>query len=277
MNRIVTKKSISEDLVQLEIKTNIATSAIQPGQYIQIRMEESTPGISLPVLKSCSERETVTVLVSATNQASRQLSRLNAGSHLLALDGPFGHPAHISNFGTVLCVARGQSIVALYPLINALRKAGNSVVAVLSAKTGEGILLQDEINQLADRLQVITDDGSLGAQASVCSMVGQMVRSQRFEQVFVTGPAKTVRETCSHASKHKVPVQAVLHLQKLAEKGRHGFLNVSIWGSERAVCVDGTNFNAWFPNFEEMVKRFGGDDSEQKSVCEMQGELVLMA
>ena len=275
MNRIVTKKSISEDLVQLEIKTNIAARAIQPGQYIQLRMEENTPGISLPVLNSCSDRETVSVLVSVTNQASRLLSRLIAGSHLLAVDGPFGHPAQIGNFGTVLCVAREQSIVAITTVIQSLRKAGNRVIAILSAKTGEEILLQDELSQMTDRLQVITDDGSLGTQATVCSMVGQMVRSQRFDQVFVTGPAKTIRETCSHATKHNVPVQAVLHLQKVAQNGGHGFLKVSICGSERSVCVDGVNFNAYFPNFEEMMKRFGSDDSGIKSKCELQGEPVL--
>jgi len=33
-----------------------------------------------------------------------------------------------------------------------------------------------------------------------------------------------------------------------------------VTGSSRAVCVDGYDFNAWYPNLEEMIKRFGRDE-----------------
>jgi peptide methionine sulfoxide reductase MsrB len=54
----------------------------------------------------------------------------------------------------------------------------------------------------------------------------------------------------------------MLFLNEKTQKGLHGIYRVSICGNTRALCVDGYNFNAYYPSFEEMVKRFGCEYSE---------------
>jgi NAD(P)H-flavin reductase len=260
MNRIVTKKSISEDLVKLEIRTSIAVNNIQPGQYIILRMEENEPGIPLPVVKTNAEKETITVIVSVTDENNRQLANMNEGNSIFGIEGPFGYPAQIENFGTVLCIGRGPGIIALLPVLNSLRAIGNQIVTVLSAQSKDGIILENEIKAVSDEVITITDDGSYGEKESIYQVVGQVLRNNRINQVFVIGTAKTIKETCSHTTKNNIPTQAVLHLGKTVENGAHGIFRVSICGSGKAVCVDGFNFNAWYPNFEEMIKRFGSSE-----------------
>jgi NAD(P)H-flavin reductase len=262
MNRIIAKKNLSEELVKFEIRTSIAVNEIKVGQYIILNIEKDDAGIPLAVVKTDSEKETITVIVYATDDYTRQLTRLNSGNKIFRIDGPFGYPVPIENFGTVLCVGRGPGIIPLLPVLFSLRTSGNDIITILSAQTREGIILEKEIAAISDEVITITDDGSSEAKGSVCQVIGQILRNNKINHVFVFGSAITIKSTCSHTTKYDIPTQAILYLNKSDQKSGHGIFRVSICGTVKAVCVDGYNFNAYYPNFEEMIKRFGSGDFE---------------
>ena len=277
MNRILTKKHISEGLVKFEIRTSISINNIKTGQYIIIRMQESDPGISFPVIKTNPEKSTITIIVSPSDENSRTLSRLIEGSCLPRIDGPFGYQAQIEDFGTVLCIGDEQGILALFPIISSLRASGNRIFTVLSAQTKDRIVLQNEMSAVSDELITITDDGSFGERATICQITGRVLRNNSINQVFVVGSGKTIKETCSHTIKNNIATQAFLHKQKTIEQGGHDIFKVSICGNEKAVCVDGFNFNAYYPNFEEMNKRFGCVGFNTQNRCEVSDVVSIPA
>ena len=233
-----------------------------PGQYSLLRTEKSSAEIILPVLTSDKERGTITLAVQVTNDNTRQLANLNIGNEIYEIDGPYGKQLKIENFGTVLCIGRGQGIVFSYPILASLRAAGNRIVTVLSAQTKDRIVFETEIRSISDEVIILTDDGSYGEKDPFCYVVGKLIRSNKFDQVYTIGCAKTVKETFSLAQKYNIPTQAILHLGKASEHRLSGIFNVNICGSAKSVCVDGLNFNAYYPNFEEMIKRFGSEYPE---------------
>lgn len=260
MNRIIAKKSISEDLVKFEIRTSIAVNEVKVGQYVILTVEKNQPEIPLAVLRTDSEKETITVIVYANDEYTRRLIELKSGSEIFAIEGPFGYPAKIENFGSVLCVGRGPGIVMLLPILNSLRAAGNRISTILSAQTKEGIILENEIKAVSNEVITITDDGSFGEKSSVCQAMIQTMKTIKTDQVFAIGPPTTIKVTCAHTTKYNIPAQAILYLKQADKNTGHGIFKVSICGSAKAVCVDGFNFNAWYPNFEEMIKRFGREE-----------------
>lgn len=260
MNKIIAKKSLSEDLMKFEIRTPIAINDVKPGRYILLVVEKDEPGIPVAVVKTNPEKETVSVLVSISDKYTRRLAELNPGSELFAINGPFGYAVPVENFGTVLCVSRGAGIVMLLPVLASLRAAGNRIITILSAQTPEGILLQNEINAVSDEVIAITDIESSGEKGSLCQALTQTLRTHKIDQVFVVGSATTIKNACVHAIKYNIPTQAILYVNKTAQKTGHGIYKVSVSGSSRAVCVDGYDFNAWYPNLEEMTKRFGREE-----------------
>ena len=270
MNRIIAKKIISEDVIKFEISTSIPINDIKPSQYIILRMKKNGDGFALSVVKTNAEKEIITVIVSVTDESTRQLANLNAGDTQFEIEGPFGYPAQIENFGTVLCIGRESGIVPLLPVLTALRVAGNQIISVLSAPLKDGIILQNEIKAISDEVITITDDGSSGEKRSICQVVGQTMRNNRINQVFIFGTAKSIKETCSHTIKNNIQTQAVLYMGKPIKNGVHGIFKVTNCGCPRSVCVDGFNFNAWYPNFEEMIKRFG------EAELEIQGRVNIL-
>ena len=265
MNKIIGKRTVSEGFVKFEIKSSIADKVIMPGQYILIKTEESSAEIIQPVLKSDKERGTITLAVQVSNDSTRQLANLNVGNEIYEIDGLYGKPLKIENFGTVLCIGRGQGIVFSYPVLISLRAAGNRIVTVLSAQTQNRIVFEAEIRSISDEVIILTDDGSYGENDPFCHVIGKVIRNNRFDQVYTIGCAKTVKETFLLAQKQNIPTQAILYLGKSGEHKLSGIFSVNVCGSAKSVCVDGLNFNAYYTNFEEMARRFGTEYLE--SVC----------
>ncbi len=260
MNKIIAKKSLSEDLVKFEIRTPIAINEIKPGRYVLLIVEKDEPGIPVSVVKTNPEKETITVLVHVADKYSQRLADLNQGSDIFAVNGPFGYPLPIEKFGTVLCVSRGCGIVMLLPILASLHAAGNRIITILSAQTQEGVLLQNEIKAVSDEVIAITNNEISGEKSSLCQTLTQTLKTNKIDHVFVVGSATTIKNTCVHAIKYNVPTQAILYINKTTTKTGHGIYKVTVSGTSRAVCVDGYDFNAWYPNLEEMIRRFGRDE-----------------
>lgn len=262
MNRIIARKIVSASNVKFEISTSIPVNEIQPGQYVILRMGQHETGFALPVLQTNSEKQTISVMVSVNDDLTAQLADLPAGSTQVEVEGPFGYGANIEKFGTVLCIGRASGLLSLLPVQTALRAAGNQVITVLSASSKEEIMLLNEISAVSHEVILHTDEGSCGEKGSICQVMGQALKNNRIQQVFVTGPAKTIKEACLITAKHNIQTQAVLYSGKPVRNGFHGIFRVSICGNARSVCVDGFNFNGWYANFDDMIKRFAGADAQ---------------
>jgi len=265
MNRILSKKYISDDLVKFEISTTMPLKTINPGQYIILKLKSIEVGYPLPVIKTNVEKETITLIVLVTDVCNRPLADLDAGSTHFEIDGPFGYPAQIQNYGTVLCIGRCSGIIPLLPVLNALRQDGNQVISVLSAPSKEGIILHKEINATSDEVIIITDDGTYGGKRNISQVLGQTLRSNPINQVIVMGSSFIIKETCSLTTKYNIQTQAGMYMEKPMQNGVHGIFKVSICGNAKSVCVDGFNFNAWYANFDEMLNRFGEGNLEIQS------------
>lgn len=269
MNKIVAKRNVFENLVKLEIKASGAIRAIKPGQYVVFRIDENGPGIPLSILKVNNERETITILVHVTDNGSQQLATMNEGNSLFGIEGPFGIPVVTGNFGTVLCIGCGLGIVAMLPVLNSLRASGNKVIAVLSAQTKEGILLENEIRAISDEVIVLTEDGSWGEKGLICHAARALKAESTINQVFAFGSAKLIKEANSLTRKYNVSMQAVLFSGKTDEGGLNSIFRVSICSDGKSLCVDGVSFNAYFNGYEELIQRFGSEVGKENHCAEV--------
>lgn len=256
MNRILIRKSLSNRLIRFEISTSLPLATLQPGQYLVSRLRRENPWITLPVVKIHAGKGTVVVVAPDTDESAGAFSPLSAGNTLHALHGPCGEALRIDSFGTVACIAREGGTAALLPVLSALREAGNRVITLLSGSTAQGLLFEEEVRALSHETVVVTDDGSSGLKQSIQEAAAQLWRGQPVDQVFVFGGAAAIRETHGLAIRYQVPMQAVMVVDKALESGLPGIFRVSVCRSAGGICVDGYNFNAHYPNFEELIRRF---------------------
>lgn len=256
MNRILTRKNLSNNLIRFEISTTLPLSTVQPGQYMLSRISEQMPVQTLAVVKTDAQKGTVVVIAPASKAQSGHIGSLEAGSSLYAMQGPHGEALHTGAFGTVVCIAREGGIVALLPVLSALREAGNRVITLLSASTAKDILLEEEVRALSHETVVVTDERSPGVQPGIGGAAAQIWRDTTVNQVIVCGGATLIREAHALATRYQVALQAMMYLDAERETSSGSIFRVTICRSAGGICVDGYNFNAHYPNFEELIRRF---------------------
>jgi len=266
-SKIVSRKNLSEQLYKLEIKPSGTFNTFNPGQYVILRTTNGA-AITLPIVKTDVSRETLTVIAPSIPEKLSAL--LNpCPTHIeLELEGPFGEPFRIEKFGSVLCVANQESLIPLYPVLVALRAAGNQVTCLLTETASDDLFLENELRNISDNF--ISNTENTPRRAS--QLMEQTLRRQKYDQVLAIGSAKTIREICTVCTTTSTPVQAMLYLNEQNLKGRHGIFRVSICANTRALCVDGYNFNAYYMSFEELVKRFGNENNEVPRTFNVSGK-----
>jgi len=257
ISKIITRKTLSENLYKLEIKPSGIFITPKPGQYIILRVLPDGTAITLPVIKTDSGRETLTVLASSIPEKLTALVNPCISGIQIDMEGPFGQPFQIEKFGSVLCVVNQESMISLYPVLAALRAAGNQITCLLTGTSGDDQILENEIRNLSDYF-INTEKNP----RRTSQVLEQTLRVQKYDQVFAIGSAKTIRETLTVCTATGTEAQSMLCLNEKTQKGLHEIYRVSICGNTRALCVDGYNFNAYYTSFEEMVKRFGCENSE---------------
>lgn len=277
MNKIIAKKYIHENLLKFEIKVSASIREIKPGQYVIFRIEETGSRIPLTVSKVNVEKETIQVFVPITDANTRQFADLIVGRIIFGIDGPFGTPVKTEHFGTVLCISRELGIVPLLPILTSLRASGNRVITILSAQSNDGIILEAEIREASDDVIILTEDGSCGNKGSICQEMRKILTYSKINQVFAIGSAKTIKETCSLTRKYNIATQALLYTPKAEEGGLNGLFRVSICCAGKSVCVDGANFNAYYNDFDEMVRRFESNNSQKNQTVGVMLEANLSA
>lgn len=258
--KIITQKNLSEQLIKLEIKTSGNFTTAGPGQYVILHSLSGKTSITLPILKFESSRETLTALVPAGTEKTASFLNSVSSESQIELEGPFGQPFRIENFGSVLCISSYNCMIPLLPVISALRSAGNKITCLLTQNPGTNPFLESEIRRYTDNW-IETDEN----QRRSAQMLEQTLRVQGFDQAIAVGHTKTIRETSTICTATRTPVQSMLYLREQNLQGKHGIYRVNVCGKTHSVCVDGYNFNAHYVSFEGLAKRFGCEATEIKT------------
>ncbi len=260
ISKMISQTTLSEQLVKLEIKTTGKFEYVGLGQYVILHLLTKKASVTLPVFKNEPSRETLAMLIPANEELAAEFLQATANSNQVEMEGPFGQPFRIENFGSVLCVASYDCMIPLLPVISALRAAGNKITCLLTQNPGTKQLPESEIRRNADHW-IATDEN----QRRSAQLLEQTIRTQKFDQVIAIGHTRTIRETSTICTATRTPVQLMLFLREQNLQGKHGIFRVSVCGKTHSVCVDGYNFNAHYVSFDDVAKRFGNDSSALKT------------
>ena len=98
------------------------------------------------------------------------------------LVGPLGNPGEITYYGRVCIVGGGVAIASAYERARRLKDAGNSIVAIIGAKTAKSLIYREEFRSLSNDLYITTEDGSEGVRGYVSDAFTELLNSgKRFD------------------------------------------------------------------------------------------------
>jgi NAD(P)H-flavin reductase len=167
-----------------------------------------------------------------------------------------GLPAHIEDFGKVVCAGGCYGIGAILPVARALKESGNEVISIIEARTKGLLYWEEPLGQVSDQLIVTTGDGSYGYEGWTYDPLKEMLeKGERIDRVFAHG-CNFMMMLCSETTKpFGVKTMVSLNPIMVDGTGMCGACRLTVGGDTKFACVDGPEFDGHEVDWELLASR----------------------
>jgi NAD(P)H-flavin reductase len=257
MFEVTVNEVLAPEVHRLVVRAPRVAAARRPGQFVIVRHNEDAERIPLTIADADEQAGTITLIIQAVGEGTRELADTPVGGGILDVAGPLGEPTEIRRWGKVVCVGGGVGTAVLYPLAKALAQAGNDVVTVIGGRSEPFVILRDELAEFSSSVLVTTEDGSLGTRGFVTGPLDEMLSDgeARPDAVFAVGPVGMMAAVAERTRPHAIKTIVSLNPIMVDGTGMCGGCRVTVGGEIKFACVDGPEFDAHQVDFAELASR----------------------
>jgi len=257
MNKIIAKKQLSAEVYEMTVEAPHIAWSRKAGQFIIVQTDTDWgERIPLTIADADNRAGTITIVFQTVGASTHKLALKNEGEYIENILGPLGNPTHIKKFGRVVCVGGGIGAAPLYPIVQAMKAAGNHVSVIIGARTKDLVIFEDRMQKAADELTIVTDDGSYGKKALVTEPLKEYcAASRRPDMAVAIGPSIMMKFCEKTTAEFDVPIMVSLNTIMIDGTGMCGGCRVTVGGETKFVCVDGPEFDGHKVDFDNMMLR----------------------
>ncbi|MGA1840107.1 MAG: NADPH-dependent glutamate synthase [bacterium] len=255
-SEIIEARDLAPSIRMLKIHVPLLVQSSKPGQFVVLRIDERGERIPLTITDTDSATGLMTIVFQSVGSSTQRLALLGEGDFIADVVGPLGIPSEIERFGHVVCIGGGVGIAPVYPIMKALKEAGNEITCIVGARSKEILILQQEVEKVADRTIYTTDDGTYGTKGFVTDALSRLISGGvKIDRVIAIGPVIMMRAVSKVTKQHNIPTIVSLNSIMVDATGMCGACRVSVGGKTRFVCVNGPEFDAHQVDFDELLSR----------------------
>ena len=256
MYEVVERRMIVPNLHELTVVAPEVAQSVEPGNFVILRPDEYGERTPLSVADWDREAGTVTSIFMQVGGSTAKLARLKPGDTIPTYAGPLGKETQIGNFGTVLCIAGCYGIGSIYPVVRALKEAGNKVYTLLEARSSFLLYWQDKLARVSERLIVLTRDGTAGYKGHI-TRLGEILTQQQIKPdlIIVNGCTFLMMRTSKVTEWLAIKTIVNMNPIMIDGTGMCGVCRLTVGGAVKFACVDGPDFDGHEIDWEEFLKR----------------------
>ncbi|WP_265458480.1 sulfide/dihydroorotate dehydrogenase-like FAD/NAD-binding protein [Enterococcus sp. HY326] len=272
--KIIAKNKLADTEYEIYIEDPRVAKKAQAGQFVILRINDFGERVPLTVVATDPEAGWVRLIFQVIGKSTAQLAVLNTGDEIQDFVGPLGKATEIKNYGHVLMVGGGVGIAALFPIVKALKEAGNTVTTILGAKTADLLILKEECNRYSDKLILMTDDGSLGEKGLVTDAMKKVLQTETIDFGWAIGPSPMMKFATLTAMDFDLPIYVSLNPIMVDGTGMCGGCRVTVADSVKYACVDGPEFLGAEVAWDEFIARMSQYRSAEDTAYQKYREQV---
>ncbi len=256
MFKIIRKEKLSENIYRTVVEAPKIAKKRKAGQFVMLKIDEQGERIPLTISDADPEAGTITIVFQTVGYTTKQLSTLQVGDYIQDIAGPLGHPTHIEKYGTVVSIGGGLGTALGRPITEALYKAGNYVIAIISARNKSLVLFEEEMRKISHELLIATDDGSCGFHGFPTQLLQKLIdEGRKIDLVVCVGPVPLMAAVSKLTKPYGIKTIVSLNPIMVDASGMCGACRVTVGEATRFGCVDGPEFDGHQVNFDELMKR----------------------
>ena len=263
MYKILEAKELTPNIYYMVVEAKRVARSCQPGQFVIVRTDERAERIPLTICDYDREKGTVTIVFQVVGAGTEFMSHLKTGDAFHDFVGPLGQPSELVHEDKeelkkkkILFVAGGVGTAPVYPQVKWLHENGIDADVIVGAKTKSILILEKEMEAVAGRLFVTTDDGSYGRSGMVTQTITDLVNEgNHYDVCIAIGPMIMMKFVCKLTKELNIPTVVSLNPIMVDGTGMCGACRVTVGGDVKFACVDGPEFDGLQVNFDEAMQR----------------------
>ena len=268
MNKVLSKKFHSENVVELVVEAPLIAQSRRAGHFVIVRVDKQSERVPLTIADADIDKGTITLVAQRVGVSTAKFAALEPGDYIQDVVGPLGKATDIQLFGTVVLACGGVGAAPTYPIAQALKAKGNRVITVLAARNESLLLMKEQLASTSDEMIIMTDDGSAGQKGVITLGVEQVIQREKVDKVITIGPAIMMKFVALTTAKYNIPTDASLNTIMVDGTGMCGACRITLDGETKFVCVDGPEFDAHKVNWDEMMSRMRSYKPEEMEAYE---------
>ncbi len=256
MFKILERKMIVPNLHLLVVEAPEVAASVQPGQFVIIHAGEGAERIPLTAADWDRDKGTLSIIFMEVGTSTGMLAQMQPGDLLPTVVGPLGTPMEIANYGTVVCIGGCFGMGSVFPVVRALKEAGNRVVTMLEGRSKNLLYWEDKLAKYSDRVIMLTRDGSYGFKGHV-KKGSEILREEGIvpDRIIANGCTTLSYLAVRDYSHFGVPVIVTLNTIMIDGTGMCGVCRCTVKGEMKFACVDGPSFDGRYVDWEELSAR----------------------
>jgi len=256
MHRIHRYSLLADKVHEFWVEAPLIARKYRPGQFVILRLHDGGERIPLTVVEPDPQNGLIRLIVQDAGKTTAQMAKLRPGDDILDIVGPLGRPTHIENWGNLIGVCGGVGAAPLLPITKGALLTGNTVYAVIGARSRSLLILEDEFRACCSEVRISTDDGSYGFKGFVSDLLRAWVEEgQHFDHAIIVGPIPMMAVAARVTKELGIPALASLNPIMVDGTGMCGACRVTVHGRTYFACVDGPEFDAHGVDFRELQLR----------------------
>jgi len=251
---VTRNRPLTGDYWLLEVEAPQIAGPLQPGQFVNIRIEGSlSPFLRRPfsVYRVSRDRRRLQVAYKILGEGSRLMTTTILEGGRCDIIGPLGHGFSIPDGAKrIAVVGRGIGIAALPTLVDMAAERGIDVHGFLSARTRPNLVATDIFDER--RFPYTTHTDADADVAMVTDHLAKRIKTIAFDAIYVCGSNRLARAAYALAEQAGIPSEIAMEQQMACGFGDcHGCViavNTDRAGKEfawREVCHYGPVFQTW--------------------------------
>ncbi len=268
MFEIKKKKKLNENVTYMEIYAPYIAKKAQPGQFIIFRIDENGERIPLTIAGYDHVKGTISIIYQDVGKSTKKLAQMNEGDMILDFVGPLGKASELDEFKgkKVVVIGGGLGTAIAYPQAKKLNEIGACVHTITGFRNKDLVMLEDELNEISDKLFVTTDDGSNGNKGFVTDKLKELIDSgEKYDLCIAIGPLIMMKMVSKLTKEYNIKTIVSMNPVMVDGTGMCGGCRVTVGGETKFACVDGPDFDGHEVDFDEAMRRAQMYKKEEKT------------
>ncbi len=265
MFTILEKRLLAENIFLMKVEAPRVAHAALPGQFVIVRADAVGERIPLTIADFDTTEGSVTIVIQALGISTQKICELEVGEQLADFAGPLGRPSEFVHEPIeelrkrrYIFIGGGVGTAPVYPQVKWLKEQGVEVDVIIGAKNRDMLIYTEEMERVASRLYITTDDGSAGSKGLVTAKLEELIAAgNHYDECVAIGPMIMMKFVALTTKKYSLKTTVSLNALMVDGTGMCGACRVTVAGKTRFTCVEGPEFDAHEVDFDEAMRRQG--------------------